>query len=182
MFIISLFPKSRKRGDAQWVSRLYFLILTDGVLNTNYTKELTPSGAIFVDDNKIKILKSIIDRTNAKIVLSSTWRIGWRHVEMGMSDSSMAQDFLALKRKLSEYDIRIYDKTPIFSELRMGCRGKEIESYLDSRDDIDGYVILDDLSGKWLRPCSSHLLQTSEWSGLEEKHIKTIEKILNMEV
>lgn len=155
--------------------------MTDGVLNTNYTKELTPSGAIFVDDNKIKILKAIIDKTNAKIVLSSTWRIGWRHIELGVSDSSLAQDFLALKKKLLEYDIRLFDKTPVFNEF-MRHRGEEIKAYLDNRDDVDGYVIIDDLDGKWLRPCSSHLLQTSEWSGLEEKHIKTIEKILDMEV
>ena len=63
------------------------------------------------------------------------------------------------------------------------------EHYIDteiyknnSKDKIDGYVIIDDLGGEWLRPCSSHLLQTSEYKGLQEKHIKVAERILNMEV
>ena len=164
-------------GDVQWVSRLFFLIQIDGVLNTNYTKETTSSGVIFVEDNKIKILKQIIDETDAKVVLSSTWRYGWTD-----SDRSMfAQDFNELKEKLEEFDITLYDKTPIF-DYYMRKRGEEIQEYLHGRDDIDGYVIIDDLDGSWLRPCSSHLLQTSPWKGLEEKHIKTAKKIMKMEV
>ena len=149
----------------------------DGVLNTNYTKETTSSGVIFVEDNKIKILKQIIDETDAKVVLSSTWRYGWTD-----SDRSMfAQDFNELKEKLEEFGITLYDKTPIF-DYYMRKRGEEIQEYLRGRDDIDGYVIIDDLDGSWLRPCSSHLLQTSPWKGLEEKHIKTAKKIMKMEV
>ena len=34
----------------------------DGVLNDNGCKTLTSSGSLFVNDNKIKILKEIIDR------------------------------------------------------------------------------------------------------------------------
>lgn len=44
----------------------------DGVLNNCYTKERTSSNTIFVEDKKLEILKRIIDKTNAKIVLSST--------------------------------------------------------------------------------------------------------------
>ena len=111
------------------------------------------------------------------MVLSSTWRYGWTD-----SDRSMfAQDFNELKEKLEEFGITLYDKTPIF-DYYMRKRGEEIQEYLCGRDDIDGYVIIDDLDGSWLRPCSSHLLQTSPWKGLEEKHIKTAKKIMKMEV
>lgn len=152
----------------------------DGVLNTHYTKELTSSGAVFVQDNKIEILKEIIDRTGAKVVLSSTWRKGWREMDFGMTDSSYIRDFIELRDKLLEFGIELYDKTPIL-DVFMRRRGEEIKAYLDHHE-VDGYVIIDDLSGKWLRPCSSHLLQTSESKGLEEKHIKIAERILNMEV
>ncbi len=154
----------------------------DGVLNTYYTKELTSTDATFVDDKKLKILKEIIDRTGAKIVLSSTWRIGWEHLELGMKNTWYAKDFIELRDKFKEFGINLYDKTPILDNF-MRRRGEEIKMYLDNnKEDIDGYVIIDDLPGKWLRPCSSHLLQTSEYKGLQEKHVKVAERILNMEV
>lgn len=154
----------------------------DGVLNTYNTKSTTSTGTTFVDDNKVKILKDIVDRTNAKIVLSSTWRIGWRHVDLGIKNTELAKDFICLRNKFRQFDIRLYGKTPIYDRF-MSCRGEEIKAYLDkNKEHIDGYVIIDDLDGKYLRPCSSHLLQTSEWKGLQEKHIKVAEKILNMEV
>lgn len=154
----------------------------DGILNTYYTKELTSTGSTFVDDKKLWILKEIIDRTGAKIVLSSTWRIGWKHLELGMKNTWYAKDFIELRDKFKEFGINLYDKTPILDKF-MRRRGEEIKMYLDNnKDDIDGYVIIDDLPGKWLRPCSSHLLQTSEYKGLQEKHIKVAERILNMEI
>ena len=63
----------------------------------------------------------------------------------------------------------------------MRRRGDEIAAWLDKHKDIEGYFILDDLDGRWLRPCSDHLLQTSENYGLRQKHIKIAEKILNNE-
>ena len=153
----------------------------DGVLNYNNCKELTSTGSLFVNDNKIKILKEIIDKTDAKVVLSSTWRIGWRHLELGNMSSDLAIDFMELRDKLREFDIELYDKTPILDKF-MRRRGEEIKEWLDTHDDIEGYVIIDDMSGKWLRPCSGHLLQISENRGLLEKHIKVAEKIMAMPV
>ena len=143
---------------------------------------MTAEGSVFVDDKKVKILKDIIDLTGAKIVLSSTWRIGWRYFELGQRDSSVVQDFIELREKLLEFGIELYDKTPILDKF-MRRRGDEIQLYFDNcKDGVDGYVIIDDLDGKLLRPYSSHLLQTSESKGLQEKHVKVAERILNMEV
>lgn len=136
---------------------------------------------MFVEDRKIKILKEIIDRTDAKVVLSSTWRIGWKHLDMGLNDTWAINDFIELRDKLLEHGIELYDKTPIFDKF-MRRRGEEIQAWLDYHKGVDGYVIIDDLSGKWLRPCSSHLLQTSEMKGLELKHIKVAERIMEMKV
>lgn len=152
----------------------------DGVLNTYYTKKETRNYSIFVEDKKVAILKEIVDRTGAKVVLSSSWRIGWEHLELGANDW-IAQDFIELRDKLLEFGIELYDKTVVFDR-HMRRRGDEIRKWLDEHKDVEGYVIIDDLGGKWLRPCSSHLLQTSERKGLEEKHIKVAERIVNMEV
>lgn len=153
----------------------------DGVLNTYYTKEETSMGSIFVENNKIEILKEIIDKTNAKVVLSSSWRWGWWQIEDGHENTWFAKDFKELRDKLLEFNIELYDKTVIFDKF-MRRRGDEIRAWLDNHSDVEGYVIIDDLSGKYLRPCSSHLLQTSEYKGLERKHIKVVERILNKEV
>lgn len=154
--------------------KLIFLDI-DGVLNTCYTKEKTSTNIVFVEDRKIEILKKIIDSTNAKIVLSSTWRIGWRYLELGLTNHDMIRDFIELRDKLRDFGIELYSKTPITNK----SRGEEIKMYLDStKDNIDSYAIIDDIGGRRLRPVSSHLLQTSDFKGLEEKHIKIVERIL----
>lgn len=152
----------------------------DGVINSNFTDEYTKSGSLFVDDDKILLLKQLIDETGAKVVLSSTWRVGWSHLQLGV-ESQLMHDFVELRDKLWEHGIELYDRTIILDAF-MRRRGEEIQAYLDNHDDIDGYVILDDLNGKYLRPCSAHLVQTSEWNGLEEKHIKAAKRILEMEI
>lgn len=90
----------------------------------------------------------------------------------------MAKDFIELRGKLKDFGIKLYGKTPILGPNQ--TRGEEIKTYLDyNKNNIKSYVVIDDMNGRRLRPCSSHLLQTSEYKGLEEKHIKIIEKILN---
>lgn len=150
----------------------------DGVLNTYYTEERTKTGAFFIEDKKVEILRQMIEQSGAKIVLSSTWRMGWEDIERGYEHTWLAKDFIELRDKLQELGVELYDKTPVLDKF-MRRRGEEIELYLKDRDDIEGYAILDDLGGRRLRPCSSHLVQTSEYKGLEEKHIKTVLKMLN---
>lgn len=150
------------------------------MLNSNFTDEYTKSGSLFVDDDKVLLLKKLMDETDAKVVLSSTWRVGWSHLQLGV-ESQLMHDFVELRDKLWKHEIELYDRTVILDSF-MRRRGEEIQAYLDNHDDIDGYVILDDLNGKYLRPCSSHLVQTSEWRGLEEKHIKVAKRILEMEI
>jgi hypothetical protein len=49
----------------------------DGVLNHTACKVKAPSGFCFVDDKCIVRLKRIIEKTDAKVVLASTWRRGY---------------------------------------------------------------------------------------------------------
>ena len=53
----------------------------DGVLNCKSSKSRC-GGFLGIDDSKVKLLKEIIDITGAKIVLSSSWRYGWRRNEL----------------------------------------------------------------------------------------------------
>lgn len=153
----------------------------DGVLNTYYTKE-TIGLYTFVSKDKILLLKELIDKTDAKIVLSSTWRRGWylkERINPEKLTSGELQDirlFDALQAKLAEYDVHMIGYTDDF-----GLRGEEIDLWLKQWDGepIESFVILDDMCGTELRPHSRYLIQTSMFEGLNEKHVARAIKILN---
>lgn len=115
----------------------------DGVLNTIFTEDRTPSGYRGIEKKYIEILKFIADRLKAKIVISSDWRYN-------VSDI----DYKYLKDNLNEFGLEIYDVTPVIS---WRVRGQEIKQWLDAhKDEVDDYIIFDDntfdfLSHKHLR-------------------------------
>lgn len=146
--------------------RFIFLDI-DGVLNYQNCKFKTPSGYYFVDDEKIKLLKEIVEKTNAKIVLSSTWRDGWEDFNNGCNTIN-SRDFLLLKEKLQEYGLELYDYTslPIIYE-----RGSKILEWIENHfDDVSSILILDD--DAHIKPLGKFLIRTSYLSGLCEKHVR----------
>lgn len=146
----------------------------DGALNYRGCHYKLPNSNIyFVDDEKIKLLKQIIDATNCKIVLSSTWRYEWIWNDLGMhTDGS----FELIRDKLLEYDIRLLSRTP---KLESGYRGEEIDTWLKSwrGETIESFVILDDDTD--MKPHGSRLIQTSFEKGLTQKQVNKAIKILN---
>lgn len=115
----------------------------DGVLNSEddlliYRAKNNITGCILyaeVEDRPLKLLKEIIDRTNAKIVVSSSWRIGCDRSGKGN------KLYTKLVNRLADYDIEVYDITP---SLRGDTqRGDEIREWL-SKNPIDNFIILDD--------------------------------------
>lgn len=104
----------------------------DGVLN------LIPQGhdkfgALF-HPHLVSNLKRIIDETGAKIVISSTWRMG--NGLPGMTEMW----------KLRDLPGEVVGITPNFM-VKYGttlCRGKEIDAYLESHPEVENYVIIDD--------------------------------------
>ena len=147
----------------------------DGVLNCEYTKEKIDD-ILFVMDSKIELLKTIIDQTGAKVVLSSTWRQGWLDMEHGINSREVCH-FLALQEKLTEHGIELLFRTPIHT---IDDRGAEIEEWLKTRngEPIESYVLLDDMNGRYLRPHSNRLVRTSFQKGLLPKHVKLAGRLL----
>lgn len=109
----------------------------DGVLNC----ENTPDRCgiyIGIEDDKVELLKQIIDATDAKIVLSSTWRLGFNN-----KGHRLEHHAEYLKDKLARYGLEIYDKTKDLS--RHGeLRGKEINEWLSRHPEVEQWVVLDD--------------------------------------
>jgi len=110
----------------------------DGVLNDN--------SGYHLDDFRLKLLKRIIKQTDAKIVVSSTWRL---------SKLSL------LQKKLNKYDLKIYSQTDVLDK-----RENEIHSWLNKNYDlnISQWVSIDDMD---MILDDVHFVQT--YNGITEK-------------
>lgn len=162
-----------------WASRFYFLMLTEGVLNTEYS-ESRCDGCIGIDGDKVHRLNQIVSATGAKIVLSSTWRLGYTRY-----GQKLPHHMKYLKRKLRKEGLTIYSVTPELS--RTGdSRGIEIHTWLEEHRDenIVSWVVLDD---EWFYDFGqydirNHLVDTNYYvpnGGLTDEDVKKAIQILN---
>lgn len=144
----------------------------DGVLNYTGSPTKLPNGYSFAEDDKIQLLKMIIDATGAKVVLSSDWRYGWIDEKHEWRD-----DYIALRDKLLEYGIELMDKTP---RLYGGHRGTEILQWINDwkGEYITNFIILDDRTD--MQPFSCVLIQTSPDTGLTTKDVSTAIQLLTL--
>lgn len=105
----------------------------DGVLNV-ITQGHDEFGGIFhkhFEDN----LRFIIDETQAKIVLSSSWRLnGLDEVQRMWKGRNLPGELIDVTPNLT-YGVDFRTSTP---------RGKEIQMYLDNNPDVESFVIIDD--------------------------------------
>ncbi len=141
------------------MNKVIFLDI-DGVVNSAFSKARC-QGFIGIDGPKVALLKQIIDATDAKIVLTSTWKIDY---EKYMSDGFHYKVGKYLREKLREHNLEIYDTTTRY-ETNLAHRGEGIYNYV-KENKVDNFVILDDdifndFEEYNLMP---HLVK-SEWSG-----------------
>lgn len=153
----------------------------DGVCNAGWAAnrpEYKRNGILFVIPQKLELLRKIVDASDTKLVLSSTWRQGYYDLQNGIK-SRDADDYIALVEKFAEYGLEFLGHTPI-SNGGMNHRGEEIDMWLKSwdREPVESFTILDDLNGRYLRPHSNRLVRTSFTQGLMQKHVDMAIKIL----
>lgn len=152
----------------------YIFLDIDGVLNTetNNPKYVTPSGWAGVYPSKMQLLKEIIDVTNAKIILSSTWRDSW-YSDYDKCD----EEAKYLTDQLKSFDITITDRIPGYSTMH---RGQEIDKYVNDHN-LKSWIVIDDYSfpdfkyygitdsgnnPRWLH------IGYSNGGGLQSKHVQ----------
>ena len=157
--------------------KLIFLDV-DGVLNSSTTKERC-GPYIGIEQEKVKLLKELVDQTGAFLVLISTWKMFWYR------NKKEKQDSLAnhLDESLKKYRLKIsaktkdigdpFDRSEGINELRLRLMMKHHIS-------TNQYVILDDqelgykaggMMDKWIK--------TNEQTGLTKEHIEKAIKLLN---
>lgn len=134
-----------------------------------------------IDPETVKLLDHIIINTGAKVVLSSSWRLG--------------PPLNILKSDFLKVNIDIYDKTPCWGKLgvmdwepvvdedghphlKQIPRGEIINAYLAEHPEVTSYVILDDID-QFTEEQHKHLVLTNEEVGLTKDNVQTAIKILN---
>lgn len=148
------------------------LLDIDGVLNNEHTRTTTHDGWCFVDDYLVERFGRLVKESGAKVVLSSTWRVGWNR-----DDESLNEPFFnQLRDKLKEYDIEIWDMLPLPISSR---RSRSIEKYFEDYRGpfITNYVIIDDWND--MDEYSSHLVLVNPIYGLRDEDIYKALDILN---
>lgn len=133
----------------------------DGVMNTSESWSLSLNQQIL--DEKVMLLKQIVDKTDAKIVISSSWRSFNRHMEVVIE-------------KFSKYDLYIYSITPKLGGNNQ--RGDEIRKWLKYNPKFDSFVILDDDSDM-KEYTETHLIKTDYNIGLTQKQVDKAISMLN---
>lgn len=154
----------------------------DGVLNPlinvkiKKMKQLpTSSYYIQLPGDKLYLLKKIVNYTGAKIVLSSSWRIGFNRATMEPSPS-----VINLSNQLARYGMSIYGYTPLHPERH---RGTEISMWLNTYRNrfgyTPGYIIIDDEICDIVGMHRGHCVKTKSLIGLQEEQVNIAINLLN---
>ena len=146
----------------------------DGFLNSSdYRKQLgIQYFSEIIDRRKMPLLKNIVDATDAKIVLSTSWRKFWNEEELQLDPAGQY-----INDVFTEYGLSVYGKTPVMEE---SGRNTEIKVWLDGKWYVDRYVILDDKDFGWSPELRAHFIQTDlNGDGLEEAQVREAIEVLN---
>lgn len=126
---------------------------------------LTPVAKLLldIDMTKVKLLLKVVNISQAKIVISSTWR--------------RMKLYPSIKEALINIGLPIVGETPFLE----GQRGEEIRAYL-ADNQVDNFCIIDDEVFKDYQELEDNLIKTSFYQdGLTEEICHKIIKKLNKE-
>lgn len=148
----------------------------DGVLNSRaYDRKRNWNEQTDMDETRLQFIKEIVDKTGAKIVLSSTWRKHWDR-DINRCD----EDGRYINKTFAKFGLAIYDKTPDLGITAV--RKDEVSKWLQETDEeIESFVIIDDYRYGW-GDLSEHFVKTEPnfRFGIENDHVEKAINILQM--
>ena len=155
--------------------KLIFLDI-DGVLNCMGSKSRC-QGFIGIDNDKVKSLKQIVDATDAKIVLTSTWK---RHWDKDKDFNEPMGKYI--DQKFKKQGLRVMDKTTDDGI----HRGIGIKNYINSfHTAVKSWIVIDDEYFPDYKDTDvlSHMVKTDFFhnGGLQDLHVKLAIELLNKE-
>lgn len=135
----------------------------DGVINDWYTFNS-------VNEKCIKILKFIVEESNAKLVVTSSNKYSFQNKFNSLENTLCYKLYI---QSLVNYGLSIYDFTPCVLE----NRELEIKQYLKNHPEIIEYLILDD--DYIFKDLLNHEVFIDLYKGLSEEHVIPSLHILN---
>ncbi len=109
---------------------------------------------------------------------------GWRFC-FGASLKPETREAVNLASLLAQYGIRIFDKTPDFSDEQIKktkkfslVKAKEILFWLGNHDGVENYIVLDDLD-LHSKELARHQIRMASAKGLTEKDVLRAVEMLN---
>jgi len=147
----------------------------DGVLNSIlfmqqcYKKDINPDDKI--DPEAVSLLTDLVNKTNAKIVISSCWRDDF----LDSNDLEGLRQLLVVENNLPDV---IIGMTPyVWEPGKRRTRGNEIQKWIDNCNiNIESFVIIDDDSD--MEHLWKYLVKTNVMLGLRQEHIQKAISIL----
>jgi hypothetical protein len=148
----------------------------DGVLNSEESRKDYNHDESWmwneVAFSHLKLLKEIVDKTGAEIILSSSWRL---YHPLHTGEKRITDPLMnVLIDKMSSLNLSIKDVTP---DLCGSWRGREIEKWLNDHPQVEKYVILDD-DKDFLPEQKPYFINTTFKYGLTEELTKKAIEIL----
>ncbi len=167
--------------------KIIFLDVDGELTYSNYRNEETAN----IDIEKVKLLKEICDKTNAKVIISSSWR--------GTEDYT-PKIYYVLRKILSKNHIKVLGDTPYIEaeivgsvpktirleeDLNINCkhgtgRAAEIQKWINEND-VENFVILDDEDWQWSDYGYENNWIQPTWfgdGGLKREHVNKAIEIL----
>lgn len=145
----------------------------DGVLNNTRTKSMTPEGFTGISNSLLNNLKKLVQITNAKIILTSTWKDDW-----DINIDNCTETGLYLNKKFNQKRLYIFDKVKDTSKGSF-YRGLSIIDYINRHLDITKFVIIDDSKFDFDEyiELKNHIVYTDELLGLT---LDKVEEAINI--
>ena len=151
----------------------------DGVLNDEGKKR---RAGILIDEECVKRLAYIIEQTNARVIISSSWRTFYKKfMDHNYQDDDI--ELHTLHNLLEKYQIKIFGMTDTFYR-GFDSRPAEIRSWLATHP-VKSFVILDDIpywNWNWLKHFMVLTYKETDdgyQKGLTDEHCKKAISILN---
>jgi hypothetical protein len=168
--------------------KIIFLDVDGELTYSNYRNEETAN----IDIEKVKLLKEICDKTNAKVVISSSWK---------GSEDYTPKIYYVLREILSKNHIEVLGDTPhlkteiigdipetinLGEDLNIKCkygtgRAAEIQKWINEHG-VENFVILDDEDWQWSDYGYENNWIQPTWfgdGGLKREHVDMAINILN---
>ena len=118
----------------------YIFLDIDGVLNSEHTLDQTSEhNASIICDQYLENLRNIFEKTDAKLALSSSWRV---YFESTIDDPKHSYG-VQLVQALAKHNLKLHNATPFVKGQFSNERGLEIKTYIDQHK-ITDYVVIDD--------------------------------------